>query len=161
AWAGIRAIVSLAPADLPRVAETSINATVLFFAFAASLVTGIFCGLPPALSASRRAFLDQIQAGGVRSVTRSSKTRSVLIACEVALRLVLVAGAGLLIRSYIRMTAEGPGFSAEVLTASILAPETSTPQQRVKLFNGILDDLHARPEVIAAGTNSNIPMGGG
>jgi predicted permease len=161
AYALVRVLVGLAPQSLPRVAETSVDLPVLLFALAASLFTGLLCGVLPAISASRIDFLTQLQAGGVRGVTTSSRTRHVLIACEVALSLVLITGAGLLVRSYVRLSAQGPGFAGDVLSTRIFIPERDTFEQRAALYRQVLQELRARPEVLAAGTNTNLPMGGG
>jgi len=157
---GIRGLVRLAPHELPRITETSIDFQVLLFALAASVVTGLLCGLLSAFSASRINFLSQLQAGGVRGVTTSLRTRNALIACEVALSLMLVTGAGLLIRSYIRLLAEGPGFAGDVLSTRIYLPDGYAADRQTALFKRILQELNSRPEVIAAGANTNLPLGG-
>ena len=159
AYALVHVLAGLAPQSLPRVAETSVDLPVLLFALAASVVTGLLCGVLPALSASRIDFLTQLQAGGARGVTTSSPARHVLIACEVALSLVLITGAGLLVRSYIRLSAQGPGFAGDVLSTRIYTPERYTYEQRAALYRQMLQELRARPEVVAAGTNTNLPMG--
>ena len=161
AFALVRVMVWLAPHSLPRIAETSVDLQVLLFALAASLLTGLLCGVLPALSASRIARLSQLQSGGVRGVTTSSRTRNVLIACEVALSLVLVTGAGLLVRSYVRLATQGAGFAGDVLSTRIFIPDSYTPDQRASFYRRTLEELKARSEVVAAGTNTNLPMGGG
>jgi predicted permease len=167
----VSGMVRLAPHDLPRVAETSVDLPVLLFALGVSLLTGLLCGILSAISASRVGVLAQLQAGGGRTVTTSSRTRHILVTCEVALSMVLVTGAGLLIHSYVRLAAHGPGFNQDVLSTRIILPDDlqviplqeSEPKARrhASLYRRILQDLYARPEVVAAGIITDLPFGGG
>ena len=156
---GVRVLVKFAPGEMPRAAETSIDLQVLLFAVGASLATGLLCGLLSALSASRAGVATQLQTGGTRGAIRTSRTRHTLIACETALALILVTGSGLLIRSYIRLAAEGPGFAEDVLSTRIFLPDEYSPDRETNLYRKILSDLNARPEVVAAGANTNLPFG--
>lgn len=160
AYGGVRALVTLAPSDLPRVAETSIDARVLLFALGVSLLTGLLCGLLPALSASRAGVTSLLHSGGVRGAIASGRTRRFLIASEVALSLILVTGAGLLIRSYVRLAKEGAGFSGEVLSTRVFLPDEVPEQKYQAIWRQIIADLEARPEVISAAVNTNLPLSG-
>ncbi len=84
--------------------------------------------------------------------------RRALIAGEVALSLILVTGAGLLIRSYVQLAREGPGFSGEVLSTRVFLPDHTPPEKQTAIYRQILAELEARPEVIAAGANTNLPL---
>lgn len=160
AYGGVRALVTLAPSDLPRVAETSIDARVLLFALGVSLLTGLLCGLLPALSASRAGVTSLLHSGGVRGAIASGRTRRFLIASEVALSLILVTGAGLLIRSYVRLAKEGAGFSGEVLSTGVFLPDEVPEQKYQAIWRQIIADLETRPEVISAAVNTNLPLSG-
>jgi predicted permease len=160
AFGGVKTLVRLAPADLPRITQTSIDARVLLFAVGVSLMTGLLCGLLPALSASRVGVTPLLYSGGVRGAMASGRTRRFLIASEVALSLVLVTGAGLLIRSYVRLAKEGAGFKGEVLSTRVFLPDETPSKKTTEIFRQILAELEARPEISSAAINSNLPLSG-
>jgi predicted permease len=112
------AIVGLAPADIPRLNEVDISAGVLIFAFAVSVVTGVAFGLLPAFQAARADQVENLREGGRGSGLGRRHTRlsRVLVIAEVALSIVLLAGAGLLLRSFWRVLQVNPGFNPEHLT---------------------------------------------
>src|SRR5580700_1830719 len=124
------AIVSLAPADIPRLNEVDVSGRVLFFAFLISLLTGILFGLVPALQAARAEQVENLREGGRgsglgRRHTRLSRT---LVVAEVALSIVLLAGAGLLLRSFWHVLQVNPGFNPEHLTTvQIWIPQSNNP----------------------------------
>src|SRR5947207_2463824 len=111
----VRALVRLAPADLPRLNEVHVDTTTLVFAFAASLVAAILFGLAPALQVSRVQLIDGLRQGGKGSSVgaRGGRSRQVFVVAEVALAVVLVFGAGLLGRSLIALSSVHLGFSTE------------------------------------------------
>jgi hypothetical protein len=120
---GVRALLALAPAGkIPRVAEIHLDARVIGFALGLGAVTGILFGLPPAVQATGGSCVLSCQAG--RAVTgRGEDLRSLLVISEIALTLVLLTGAGLLLKSFLRMRAVDPGFRAEnVLTITVDLP---------------------------------------
>jgi predicted permease len=123
-------IISLAPADLPRLNEVEISAGVLIFAFLISLVTGVLFGLVPALQAARAEQVENLREGGRgsglgRRHTRLSRT---LVVAEVALSIVLLAGAGLLLRSFWHVLQVNPGFNPEHLTTvQLWIPQSNNP----------------------------------
>jgi putative ABC transport system permease protein len=122
---GVRLLVLAAPEDLPRAADFAVNPIVLGFAIVVSLLTGIAFGLVPALASSRAdlaSFLKDMRRDTSTAGRRS--VRNVLVSAEVALALVLLAGAGLAIRSFDRLSRVDPGFDAhDVLTFTIRLPE--------------------------------------
>src|SRR5580692_160638 len=124
------AIISLAPADLPRLNEVEISAGVLIFAFLISLGTGVLFGLVPALQAARAEQVENLREGGRgsglgRRHTRLSRT---LVVAEVALSIVLLAGAGLLLRSFWHVLQVNPGFNPEHLTTvQLWIPQSNNP----------------------------------
>jgi predicted permease len=124
------AIVSLAPADIPRLNEVDISAAVLIFAFVVSLVTGVLFGLVPALQAARSDQVQNLREGGRGSGLgrRHTLVSRVLIIAEVALSIVLLAGAGLLLRSFWHVLQVNPGFNPEHLTTvQIWIPQSNNP----------------------------------
>ena len=110
---GVAALLALSPADLPRIDEVSIDARVLLFTFAIATLTGILFGLIPALKASRTNLTQSLKEGS-RSVAGggSQRLRSLIVVAEIALSLVLLVSAGLLMRSFFRLTRVDPGFDA-------------------------------------------------
>jgi predicted permease len=124
------AIVSLAPADIPRLNEVDVSAKVLFFAFLTSIVTGVLFGLAPALQASNPSQVENLREGGRGSGASRRHTRlsRILVVSEVALSIVLLAGAGLLLRSFWRVLEVRPGFNpSHLTTVQIWIPQPNNP----------------------------------
>jgi predicted permease len=114
------AILSLAPADIPRLNEVEISAKVLFFAFLISVITGILFGLAPALQAANPNQIENLREGGCGSGVgrRHIRLSRALVVSEVALSIILLAGAGLLLRSFWRVLEVRPGFNPTHLTTA-------------------------------------------
>ena len=125
AYGSLRALIALAPADMPRLDEIAMDARVLWFTLGMSLASALFFGLVPAFRISRSDLNESLREGG-RSMAggvRASFARSSLLIAEVALSMVLLAGAGLMVRSLIHLRALNPGFdSSNVLTMQLSAP---------------------------------------
>src|ERR1700690_933003 len=124
------AIVSLAPADIPRLNEVDIGGKVLFFAFVVSILTGVLFGLAPALQASNPDQVENLREGGRGSGASRRHTRlsRILVVSEVALSIILLAGAGLLLRSFWRVLQVRPGFNPSHLTTmQIWIPQPNNP----------------------------------
>jgi predicted permease len=124
--AGVRLLLSISPAGLPRIGENgsavTIDGNVLLFTFVVSVITGILFGIVPAISASRQNLAATLNESSSRSGLgfRSGKIRSILVISEMALALVLVIGAALLIRTFVKLQAVDPGFDTHnVLTMSM------------------------------------------
>jgi predicted permease len=115
-WGGLRIFLAMAPAWFPRTAEIAIDASVLLFTLAVSLLTGILFGLAPAWRATRLNLVTMLKEGG-RQSTGGSRHRSnrILTVCEVALAFVLLAGAGLMINSVLRLQRVDVGYNPENL----------------------------------------------
>jgi predicted permease len=155
AFGGIRLILAFGPANLPRLNEMSLDLRVLGWALAISLVAGILVGLAPAMTAIRRDLRPSRQESG-RSVsggTSSRRIRRALVVAEFALAIVLLVGAGLLVRSWWYVTTIDPGFRPErVLVMGLSPPPTfSVPAQRVNLYYRVLEQIQAVPGVESAG----------
>ncbi len=161
---GLQALLALAPKDLPRLATISIDGRVLAFTLALSLLTGILFGLLPAWSATRASVGDGLKdSGRTMSGSRASlRLRRMLVISETALALVLLVGAGLLIRSFWQMESVSPGFRTEnVVTVRVALPQArykDIPAQN-RFRTQLLDSLNAMPGVQAA-MISELPMGG-
>ena len=152
---GIDLIRAFGPGNLPRLNEVSLDLRVLGLALAMSLLAGILVGLAPAMTAMRRDLRPSGEEGG-RSVsggTSSRRIRRALVVAEFALAIVLLVGAGLLVRSWWHVTNIDPGFRPErVLAMAITAPPTfSVPAQRTDLYHRVLEQIQAVPGVESAG----------
>jgi predicted permease len=138
---GSKALVALAPADVPRLSDATIDGRVLAFTFGVSVVCSLLFGLVPALYASRIDLNDALKQGGARAVAggRSSRMRPTLVIAEIALSVMLLAGAGLLIKSFVALSNVALGFSP----AHVLLMRTSLPvsgpegEARAALFQTI------------------------
>jgi hypothetical protein len=123
AWFGLRLLVNLSPADLPRLDTIKLDAWVLAFTLGVSVLTGVGFGLAPAILTSKADLNDSLKEGG-RGASEASgrnRARSLLVVAEVALALVLLIGAGLMVRSFQRLQASDAGFDPHnVLT--LIAP---------------------------------------
>ncbi len=130
AWV-MELLLGFAPADIPRLHEVGFNGSVLGFAFLISILTGIFFGLVPALQASRPDLVANLKEGGqgAGAGVRSHRFRGALVVIEFALSLVLMIGAGLLLRSFGRLLAVDPGFDPQnVVMARIWLPVPNNPE---------------------------------
>jgi putative ABC transport system permease protein len=155
AVAGIRLIRAFGPANLPRLNETGLDLRVLGLALAISLLAGILVGILPAIAALRRDLRPSAEEGG-RSVTGGAGIRQVrraLVVADFALAIVLLAGAGLLVRSWWNVTSIDPGFRpARVLMMELSTPPGfNTPAQRTDLYHRVLEQVQAIPGVESAG----------
>jgi putative ABC transport system permease protein len=162
AYLGSKALVTLAPADLPRLAETGLDRWVLAFTFAVSMITSLLFGLVPAFYASRVELSKALKQGGMR-VTASGgivRMRGVFVAAEIALAVALVSGAGLLIKSLAALQHVALGFRPDnVLVMRATVPGSlavATPRAR-QFFRGMLSQINGLPGVLAAGATMAPP----
>ncbi len=148
----------------PRARSIGLDARVLLFTFAASIVTSLIFGAAPALQASKPDLNDALKEGGRSSGSvRRSRTRNLLVVSEMALAFVLLVGAGLLINSFLRLRAVDPGLHPEnVLTMSISLPKQkySQPEQVITFHRQLLEQVEAVPGIEYAGTVTALPYGG-
>ncbi|HJR59957.1 MAG TPA: ABC transporter permease, partial [Vicinamibacterales bacterium] len=160
-WAS-RVMNTLLPADIPRAEGIGLNAPVLIFTTAVSILTGLLFGIVPALEASRANLVDSLKdvrrdgSGGARQ-----RMRGTLVAVEVALALVLLAGAGLALRSFDRLTRIDTGFEPTgTLAIDVVVPEATYPDAAaiVRFYRNYLEALAMQPGVIAAGAVSTPPL---
>jgi putative ABC transport system permease protein len=165
AWLAITPIQTLSAGSIPRVADVTLDRTVLGFTFLVSILTGILFGLAPAWQASRGALGAALKEGG-RSSTGGGgrRVRSALLVAEVALSIVLLVGATLLLRSFAKLTSVDPGFQpGNVLAFRVALPSMTYPnrQTRVAFFDRLLERLHAAPGIESAGMVQSLPLRGG
>jgi predicted permease len=158
AFALTKALVAIAPSDIPRLAELGMDAPVLAFALATSGFASLLFGLAPTLYASRMELNEALKHGGTRNVSsgRAGGMRQVLVVCQVALCIVLLTGAGLLIRSLEALSNVELGFRPE----RVLVMETSVPVESTKaalFFRELLGEISRMPAVLAAGATMGIP----
>lgn len=166
AWWGMKALVAISPRDLVNLQTVGLNFTVLAWTIGISVVTGIVFGLAPALEASRINLNNALKEGkGSDSQgPRSHRLRSALVITEVALALVLLVGAGLLIRSFISLNRIDTGFDKDnILTMVVRLPDAkySEDQQIVAFFRQASERIAALPGVSAAGMVNYLPLYGG
>ena len=156
------ALVAWLPAGIPRIGEVAVDARVMAFTLVVSAATGIFFGLAPALQLARYAPAAVLRDSS-RTLTGRSSLRSLLVVAEVALALVLLAGAGLLIRSFMLMQRVDPGFvTSNLLTfqAGMQGPAYAKNPARVEFVNRMVERLQSLPGVQDAAASSNVPIAG-
>ena len=159
---GVLALMSLAPADMPRLDEIRVDAVALGFAVAVALVASLLFGLAPALQVSGVQLVDGLRQGGKGSSigARGGRARSAFVVAEVALAVVLVFAAGLLGRSLMRLAAVEMGFSPErLLVLRTVVPFRSLDDapRATAFYRDVLADLRALPGVTAAGAVTSLP----
>jgi putative ABC transport system permease protein len=158
---GIDLILYISPDAIPRSGEIGMSWPVLAFTVAVSFLTGILFGLVPAIQAGSVDVHETLKETG-RGTSRRHWLRSSLVIMEVASTLVLLIGAGLLIRSFYRLQSVDPGFSYEHLTSfSVSLPQKkyTTQDQRQTFFNQLLENIGALPGVEATAAASGLPLG--
>jgi predicted permease len=163
AQAGVRALIALSPADLPRLNAISVNATVFAFALGVTALVGVVVGLIPALQASRGDLHTRVQQTSTRSAGGHQWTRRALVVGEVAIALVLLVGAGLLLRSLGRLFAIDPGFDAShVLTMQVQESghRFDDDSARAAFFTLALEAVHQVPGVATAAFTTQLPLSG-
>ncbi len=165
AWWGLRAIVALSPGDLPRIELVGLDARVLAFAVAVAALTSVAFGLAPALRAARtdpgNALKDR---GSVSGSVRGNKVRTGLVIAEVALSMVLLVGAGLMLRSFAQLQRVEPGFdSTNVVTfaAPLQFIKYTTAESRANFMNQLGDRLAEISGVQSVGGVTPLPLAGG
>jgi putative ABC transport system permease protein len=162
AHAGVRALVLAHPASLPRTSEVSIDVPVLLFATGVSLGTGLLFGLAPLAQRRPRDVAAVLKAGGDRGASSGGRhhVRRALVTLEVALAMMLVVGAGLLLRTVGNLTRVDAGFDrSRLVTFSMTVPRgASEGGGRAEVYQRLLDTLRAAPGVVAATAMSELPL---
>lgn len=167
AWVGIKALMLISPRDLATLQTVGLNVTVLLWTLGVSLLTGIIFGLAPALQISRLNLNDSLKEGGKSESGQaggSRRLRSALVVSEIALAVVLLASAGLLIKSFVRLQQVDRGFNTEnILTMVVRLPAARYPEDPhvVAFFNQAMERVRTLPGVRFAGMVNYLPLYGG
>jgi predicted permease len=162
AWLLVRVVAQTTAIGLPRAAEVSVNGTVLVFAVAVSVAVGVFVGLAPVVQVARPRLYATIATGGRSTATRRRATsRDVLIGVELALAIVLLVGAGLLIRSFNVVLSRDLGFRPDgAIAAELSLPPAKYALTRATTFHDqLLPALRALPGVAQVGATNYLPLG--
>jgi len=162
AYWGSMALVSLAPANLPRLAETGVDRWVLAFTLGISMITSLLFGLVPALYASKIELSEALKQGATRVVSGRglARMRGMLVVAEIALAVVLLSGAGLLIKSFVALHNVVLGFRPEnvlVMRATMAGPRDAALPRARQYFRDVLAQAAALPGVLAAGATMAPP----
>ena len=163
AFWGVNLLIKLVPDNLSQARGVGIDAQVLGFTLALSFLTGIVFGLAPALHASRPDLNETLKEGG-RSATvgrMRNRIRGMLVVSEIALALVLLVGAGLMVKSFFRLRNVATGFQSEKLLTmrmELMRSKYGTQQQRIAFYDEVLERVKAVPGVEAAGVITWLPL---
>ncbi|HEV2131108.1 MAG TPA: ABC transporter permease, partial [Longimicrobiaceae bacterium] len=163
AWLGVGALVSLAPASIPLLETATLDARVLAFTAAIALATGVLFGAVPALQAARRDLVAPLKEGGRGATSGRSRqrVRRSLVVAEVALSVVLVIGAGLLVRSFWELRQIELGFDPDnVLTLQLSLPQAdySDAPAMIGFYRQLIERVEALPAVRSAGATGLLPL---
>jgi putative ABC transport system permease protein len=163
AYVSLGTVSTLVANQVPRAGEISIDARVLLFAVAASLITGCLAGSIPALRAGKSDLNDALKEGGRGTAAIGVGTRHALVVCEVALSVVLLAGAVVVVRNLTALRNADAGFNpTNVLTMNVFLPAARyPPAQRTQFFRSALERLRALPGVQSATLVDGVPLVGG
>ena len=163
---GVVALVArLGPASIPRLAEASIDARLFLFALGVSVATGILFGIAPAIQVSGANLNAALTEGGRGGTTgRSGRmVRNALVVAEVALAVVVLIGAGLLMRSFVRLRSADPGFQPSgllTLRVPLAGGRNAAPDRRIAFFQQVADRVATLPGVRAVGAVNGLPLTG-
>jgi putative ABC transport system permease protein len=159
---GVQVLRAMSPAGTPRIDEVAVDARILAFAFGLSLLTGLLFGLAPALQLARTDLTRALrEAAGPRSGGARRRMRSILVVAQLAIALTLLAGAGLLIRSFLHLQAVDPGFNPDnVLVVNLAFPASRYPDatRTAAAIAELTDRLATRQGVVAAGASTIVPL---
>jgi putative ABC transport system permease protein len=160
---GVKLLSAFVPENVPRFGETSTDLPVLGFTLGASLLTGLLFGIAPALQSSRFDLNEALKEGGRSGTDGRGRTRirSALIVVEVALSLVLLVGAGLLVKSFFKLSNTDPGFDpGNTLTASVSLATVryDTDEKIADFFRRLIERVRALPGVVSVGAVTPLPL---
>jgi predicted permease len=163
---GVKLIVAFLAQSLPRTTDITVDGWVLTFTLAVSVLTGVVAGLLPAVRASKTNLNDSLKQGLGRTDADSggNRTRSVLVISEVALSLVLLIGAGLMIRTLSRLRNVDPGLDPHnvlTMTFALSSTKYDKPAQQIAFYDRLLQRVRSLPGVVSAGAIDSLPLGNG
>ncbi len=158
---GVRALLRAYPASLPRTSEVSVDLPVLLFTLGVAIATGLLVGFAPLMHTRVKGLVIALKEGGAKGATSAARhhVRRGLVMAEVALAVMLVIGAGLLLRTVYNLTKVDGGFDrARLVTFSMTLPQaTSTPETRRETYQRLLERLRAVPGVQGASAMTGLP----
>jgi putative ABC transport system permease protein len=162
---GIEALVAMEPAGIPRLADVGVDPLVIGFTVGVSLLTGLLFGVVPAVQSARAGISSTLKEGGRGNLSArgSARMRSALVVSEVALAVTLLAGAGLLIRSFGKLTAVDPGFTVvPALAFDLSLPDSRYEEEarQIAFFDQLIPRLNAIPGVESAAAVVSLPLSG-
>ena len=160
---GASLLLQLAGRELPRAESVGLDASVVLFTLAISVITGIIFGLVPAIRASSPALQQSLREGTRGSTRGHGGLRNALVVTEVALAVILVVGAGLMTRSFVKLMQVDLGFVPDnriAVNFSISTSRHSTPQAMQQVYGSVLEKVRAVPGVAAAGAIRDLPFRG-
>lgn len=166
AYGGVRAMVRFGPPEIPRLSTLALDWRVVVFTFAVSLVTGIVFGLAPAFQASRANPGESLKEGGRSGSEGASRNRlrSALVVTEFALALMLLIGAGLMLRTFLALQSIDPGFRPQNVLTMVLSVggsnSAATPAKQPEFYQRVLQSVRATPGVQSAGMTNHLPIAG-
>ncbi|HKW97212.1 MAG TPA: ABC transporter permease [Bryobacteraceae bacterium] len=165
AYAAVRAILAYAPIDLPRMDEVHLDARVLLFTLAVSIVTGLLFGLLPAWRFSKSDPQEALQSGarGATAGRMSGRLRSLLVSVETGLSAMCLIAAGLLLHSFVKLVNVDRGFDVNrILTVDFTLPYNRYPstEKRAVLLHSLVERVEALPGVRSAGVSNRLPLSG-
>lgn len=158
-----RALLTLVPADIPRIGDASLDARGIAVAALLALLATAVCSIAPALRLRAQRTGDALRGGGATTGRRSNQWRNAFVATETALALTLLTGAGLLLRSALSLSRVEPGFDVDrVMTARLALPVKQYPKlpEALQKFHAIIASVRAEQGVAAAALVSRVPLGG-
>ena len=163
---GVRALQALEPGTIPRLGEVAVNGRAFAFALALSVATGLLFGLAPAARALRLDLRGGLGEGGraLAGHRSAGRTRALLVLAEVALACMLLIGAALLLRSFVRLQQVDPGFTPRgILTARVTLPRAryDDPVRQTAFADALLEQVRSLPGVASAALTSDAPLGDG
>jgi len=160
---GVAGLVAVAPKEIPRVDTVGVDGTVLAFSAILSIITGIVFGLAPALAASKTDLTESLKEGsrGSTEGRRRNRIRNGLVAAEIALSVLLLTGAGLFLRSFLRLSGVDPGYDYHhALVVELSARAAYDNDEKIaELYRRVVSELGALPGVKSAGGANHIPLG--
>ena len=162
---GIRVLLAFSPEDIPRLDGIALDSRALAFTALVTLATGLAFGIVPAMRASALNASDVLKENGRGSTAgiRHGRLRSLLVISEFALALVLLAGAGLMVRSFVALQAVDPGFDPRnlmTMVISVAGTQEGEPRRRAEFYQQIIRQVRTLPHVQSAGAINHLPLAG-
>jgi len=160
---GIELIKTVAPQNIPRLSETTLNFPVMIFTAVVSLGTSLIFGLAPAIQTFKASIAESMKEGG-RTVTEGaakSRLRQILVIGEIAVSVVLLIAAALLFRTFSHTKQVNPGFVPQnIVSMRLNLPETYTPEREQNFMSQLLESVKSLPQIHAASAVFSVPMSG-